>query len=365
MDLCTQFVQLTVTKMPEISVVIPFKNYAKELKEAIQSVLIQTWHDFEIILVDNRSSPEARDIAEEAQNKDKRVRIVLEEVPGAASARNTGIRASKGIYVALLDSDDLMKPDRLESQRKALEENPASTLIGSYKEELSVDGSLVNPCDCPVVPSWAAILFRGSEKGRTNPFCEPQTSTFFFRRTDALRAGLFDLKYNPFNWCEDTDFALKLYLLGSIHIVPKVLVSMRLHSKEIAQKRERDLAAIRNLDLFYQTLLQLVEEGQIKASFRDLQRVRSRWLRESGLKFLRYHQGIKVGRSLVRRAFWEDPWNLQNIKAFLRSCVYVQALPKVLKFAQFQQGDITPYKDTTFVQNLFGVLPGIKGVQGK
>jgi glycosyltransferase involved in cell wall biosynthesis len=342
--------------MPEISVVIPFKDYVPEFRESIRSVLSQTWTDFELILVDNHASVEARTVAEDARRKDGRVRIVKEEIPGAASARNAGIRHSEGVYVALLDSDDLMKPERLEIQRNALRNNSKVTLVGSFKEEISHEGRLVNACDRPSMPFWASILFKES-----NLFFEPQTSTFFFRREDALRAGLFDTRYDPFNWSEDTDFALKLYLLGSIFIVPEVLVSLRLHSRDIARKRERDLSGIRNLDLFYRTLLQLVESGCIESSSGDLRIIRSRWLRESGLKYLHYRSGIEAGRSLVRRALEAYPWGFHNVKAYLRTCVPGTLLPKSLGYEKFYEDDIALYTEPGYVRDLFAPWTGSPG----
>jgi len=341
--------------MPEISVVIPFKNYVPEFRESIQSVLSQTWADFELILVDNHASIEARAIAEDARRKDGRVRILKEEVPGAASARNAGIRHSEGVFVALLDSDDLMKPERLEAQRNVLRNNSLVTLVGSFKEEVSHEGKLVNVCDRPSVPFWASILFKES-----NLFFEPHTSTFFFRREDALRTGLFDSRYDPF-WGEDTDFALKLYLLGSIFIVPEVLVSLRLHSPDLARKRARDLSGIGNLDLFYRTLLQLVERGRIKASSDDLRLIRSRWMRESGLKYLHYRSGIEAGRFLVRRALEAYPWNFQNVKAYLRTCVPETLLPRSLGYEKFYEDDIAIYTESVFLKDLFPTWTGFSG----
>lgn len=346
--------------MPEISVVIPFKDYVPEFRESIRSVLSQTWTDFELILVDNHASVEARTVAEDARRKDGRVRIVKEEIPGAASARNAGIRHSEGVYVALLDSDDLMKPERLEIQRRVLSDNPFITLVGCDKEEISQDGRVVNPCDRPSVPYWAQVLFKKRTSRRAGPFREPHTSTYFFRRIDAVRVGLFDPQYNPF-WLEDTDFALKLYLIGHIHIVPKVLVSNRRHTEDVARRRDRDLSSIRSLDRFYQTILRLVESGQITASCMDIHRIRSRWLRESGLKYLHYRSGIEAGRFLVRRALEAYPWGFHNVKAYLRTCVPGTLLPKSLGYEKFYEDDIALYTEPGYVRDLFAPWTGSPG----
>ena len=100
-----------------VSVVIPITRYEVELEEALASVFSQSYPLFEIILVDNNATPKTRKVAEVWHEKDpSRIRIVREDHPGAVSARNRGIRESRGKFVALLDSDDRMKPDRLKVQ---------------------------------------------------------------------------------------------------------------------------------------------------------------------------------------------------------------------------------------------------------
>jgi glycosyltransferase involved in cell wall biosynthesis len=96
--------------MPKVSVIIPFQNRIPWLKEAVESVLAQTFQDFEIIIVDNASTD-----AYEAPN-DPRIQYIRQEDRGPAGGRNRGMDVARGDYIAFLDSDDLFMPAKLERQ---------------------------------------------------------------------------------------------------------------------------------------------------------------------------------------------------------------------------------------------------------
>lgn len=113
--------------MPKVSVVIPTYNRARLLKRAIQSVLEQTYQDFEIIVVDDGSTDNTEEIVRSFG--DGRVRYIrYKENKGEAAARNTGIKAAKGKYIASQDSDDEWLPEKLEKQMKTFQN--ASPKVG-------------------------------------------------------------------------------------------------------------------------------------------------------------------------------------------------------------------------------------------
>ena len=109
------------SRMPAASVIIPCYNSAKYLGEAIESVLTQSWPDFEIIIIDDGSTC------------DPRVHYIYQENKGLSGARNTGIRHSSGKYVAFLDADDVFLSHKLEVQLAYLEKHPEVGLVaGGY-----------------------------------------------------------------------------------------------------------------------------------------------------------------------------------------------------------------------------------------
>lgn len=116
---------------PEVSVVLPFFNSEQTLANAIKSILEQSFENFQLVLIDNNSKDESFNIAQHYGQKDPRIQIVKEEKQGVSYAMNTGIRLSRGKYIARMDSDDISLPDRLTKQVQFLNEHPEIDLIGS------------------------------------------------------------------------------------------------------------------------------------------------------------------------------------------------------------------------------------------
>ncbi len=109
-------------QLPKVSVIIPTHNRSHLISRSIQSVLNQTYQDFEIIIVDDGSTDNTEEIIKEFQEQNKRIRYIRhKENKGGAAARNTGIRAAQGEYVAFQDSDDEWLPEKLDKQMKLFE----------------------------------------------------------------------------------------------------------------------------------------------------------------------------------------------------------------------------------------------------
>lgn len=97
--------------MAEVSIVVPVYNAEKYLASCIDSILAQTFVDFELILVDDESKDNSGQLCEGYVQKDSRVKVIHQKNAGAASARNTGIAQAQGKYICFVDSDDLISPD--------------------------------------------------------------------------------------------------------------------------------------------------------------------------------------------------------------------------------------------------------------
>jgi hypothetical protein len=115
-----------------VSIVVPFLNAERYLREAIASVQAQTWSDWELLLIDDGSSDASPAIATGAAVADPRIRV-LARAPGAigsaAAARNLGIEQARGEVVAFLDADDVYEPDYLEFGRAALDAHPEAMVV--------------------------------------------------------------------------------------------------------------------------------------------------------------------------------------------------------------------------------------------
>ena len=119
-------------KRPLITVVMPNYNGHRFVEQAIDSVLSQTYQDFELFVVDDCSKDDSLQLIKRKAQSDSRIRVIaLEKNAGVANARNVGIREAKGKYIALLDNDDLWTADKLERQL-AIAEKGADIVYCSY-----------------------------------------------------------------------------------------------------------------------------------------------------------------------------------------------------------------------------------------
>ena len=127
--------------MPTVSVIIPTYNLADYICEAIDSVLNQTFKDFEIIVVDDGSKDNTREVLKKYVNK---ISYFFKDNGGIASARNFGIKRSKGDYIALLDADDIWMPDKLEQQINIYNIDPEIAAVFTDAETFDNNGIIRN-----------------------------------------------------------------------------------------------------------------------------------------------------------------------------------------------------------------------------
>jgi glycosyltransferase involved in cell wall biosynthesis len=195
---------------PAVSAIIPAYNRAHTVGRAIQSVLDQTFQDLEIIVVDDGSTDGTKAIVEAF--RDPRIRYLRHERNrGAAAARNTGIRASHGEYLAFLDSDDEWLPHKLEEQIALLKDPTAGWGLTCSGFFLVINGSereyIHAPCS-----SWFKRLLRTCDLG-------PGT-TLVVRRECIGKVGLLD---EGFIRGEDWDWLLRLSKVFALAVVEKPL----------------------------------------------------------------------------------------------------------------------------------------------
>ncbi|MFG6119271.1 glycosyltransferase family 2 protein [Thalassobacillus sp. B23F22_16] len=146
---------------PLVSVITPAYNAERFIGETIQSVIDQTFTDWEMVIVDDRSQDRTIEIVEKYQKKDSRIRlIVLEENSGSAVARNTAIREARGRYLAFLDSDDLWLPEKLECQLKFMQETGVAFSFTKYRR-MEEDGTETNAItEAPATVHYDALMKR-------------------------------------------------------------------------------------------------------------------------------------------------------------------------------------------------------------
>jgi glycosyltransferase involved in cell wall biosynthesis len=118
---------------PEISVIMPVYNAAEFLAESIESILNQTFTNFELIILNDKSTDNSLDVISKYQRSDSRIIIINKDINvGPANLRNEGLSIAKGEFVALMDADDIAMPQRFEKQINVLKSNPEIGLCGTW-----------------------------------------------------------------------------------------------------------------------------------------------------------------------------------------------------------------------------------------
>jgi glycosyltransferase involved in cell wall biosynthesis len=204
---------------PKVSVIIPAYNQAEFLGEAIQSVLDQTYSNFEVIIVNDASADHTSDVV--MQFNDPRVKLIVHEKnKGLPATRNTGIRASNGEFIALLDADDIFHPEKLEVHLDFMDKHPN---IGvSYNARYNLNHSAKTIRDLWRPPLSVNLL----DFVLGFPFTP---SDMVVRRRWAFRVGLFDESFVCGG--EDSDFPCRLALAGcQFASVDRALNYRRYHS---------------------------------------------------------------------------------------------------------------------------------------
>jgi hypothetical protein len=133
--------------MPRVSVVVPAFNVERYLAQAMRCVLAQTYQDLELIVVDDGSTDGSRALAESFD--DPRVRVISQANRGLAGARNTGIRAARGEFVAFLDADDLWRADKLACHVRHLDARPEVGVSICQSAFIAEDGEPMNYLQAP------------------------------------------------------------------------------------------------------------------------------------------------------------------------------------------------------------------------
>ncbi len=125
---------------PKISVVMPIYNCAQYLEEALASLFIQTFSDFEILAINDGSTDGSLKILEKFSKIDNRLRIITQKNAGIVEALNRGINEAKSEYIARMDGDDVSFPNRFADQIKILDKNPDVVLVAGDFEIIYQNG---------------------------------------------------------------------------------------------------------------------------------------------------------------------------------------------------------------------------------
>ena len=289
---------------PNVSVVIPTYNRAQLVTEAIDSVLMQTYKDYEIIVVDDGSTDDTEQVLVPYRD---RIRYIYQENQGGAAARNAGIRNSKGTYIAFLDSDDLWLPSKLEKQVAVLNEY----------EDIALVYSNISYCDDrgkPIREGYDSDMFPAGhvfEKVLLWKAMCGNLQTWLIKRTCFEEIGYLDMSLAM---SEDRDISLRVAMKYKIYGIPEALTMVRQHT--VTPRLGRSAAEVRE-SYYFKVLEKLFREnGSNPIIAKNKKKLKAGYYFYAGKNYLR-EKNVAVARNRFWLTIVNNPFQLKVYMYFL------------------------------------------------
>lgn len=285
---------------PLISVVIPVYNGNNYLREAIDSVLEQTYKNIEVIVIDDGSIDDTWSII---QSYGSKVRAIRQENHGVGGALNAGIKISNGDYIAWLSHDDLFLPTKLEQQIDFLMRNNQFAACYTDFYQINASGKILQKFESPWYPKEQAIWFFFRQM-------YIHGSTMLINRRCFDKVGLFseELRYT-----QDAEMWIRITRYFSIGRVPKALAKQRIHPTQDGNNTEKSQAEIKIM--YKRIFINLLADGLFPKNVKFENKNRKmayayEWLGDSMLPYYRmyefanelYAESISIWPSLINKA---------------------------------------------------------------
>lgn len=210
---------------PRVSVILSVRDGERWVPQAVESVLGQTFADFEFVVVDDGSTDRTGEILD--AYRDPRVRVVHQARAGLTSSLNRATRLTRAPLVARMDADDVALPERFERQIAFLDAHPDVGLLGTGCHEIASSGEVVRTL---VPPADDAAIRRALI--RANPFIH---SSVVFRREAVERVGAYDERLPV---AQDYDLWMRMSRVTRLANLPEPLVLRRLTPGRVSSVRE-------------------------------------------------------------------------------------------------------------------------------
>lgn len=209
--------------MTKISVIMPVYNGEEYIKNTVESVLGQTFSDFEFIIIDDGSTDNTLNILKNFS--DNRIKILNQNHGGIVKALNLGIKESQGEYIIRIDADDICISNRFEKLITYMNENPNVSVCGSWVRKIDKEGNVIGELKYPPIDhkdiKRYAILH--------NPFIHPSV---IVRKKVFDKVGL----YKNFKHNEDYELWTRVLKVGRGHNIPEFLIDYRIHQNQVTRK---------------------------------------------------------------------------------------------------------------------------------
>ena len=222
---------------PSVSVCMPVYNRERYVAEAVESILAQTFGDFEFIIIDDGSTDGSRAILERYAKQDDRIRLISRPNTGIVGARNEALGLARGELIAVMDSDDVALPERFEVQVAYLREHPEVVCLGSVVRAIDEAGRFL-------FEAHPAMDHEAIQEQALRGFCPLCHVSMMLRREAVLAVYGYDPEL-PL--AEDHDLILRLGERGKLVNLPQVLQKFRWHDQSTCAKKaalQRDCAKL-------------------------------------------------------------------------------------------------------------------------
>jgi len=218
----------TPSSPPMVSVVMAVYNCEQYLEEAVESILRQTFADFEFIIFDDGSTDGSGEWLEAKAKEDPRIRLIRQENIGLTKALNRGLTLARGEFVARMDADDIALPQRFQLQVGRFNADPELVLLGSEVEMTDKDGLELGSRGTPLTHvEIRKQLLAGNGGAVTHPVA-------MFRTESARLVGGYDERMTT---TQEVDFFLRLSEVGKVANLPETLLFWRQHNDSSNHRR--------------------------------------------------------------------------------------------------------------------------------
>jgi glycosyltransferase involved in cell wall biosynthesis len=219
-------------KSPQISVLMPVYNAERYLREAVESILNQSFTDFEFLIVNDGSTDGSLSILEEYAAKDDRIRLINRPNTGYVVALNEMLELSQGEFIARMDADDVATPERFELQLLFMESHPEVACVGGQI-------LLIDPCGNPLVHFLHPLTHEDIDTAHLSGSTAIAHPTALIRREALLAVQGYRVEYYT---AEDIDLFLRLAEIGRLANLPQMILRYRQLVSSISYSRRRQQA---------------------------------------------------------------------------------------------------------------------------
>jgi glycosyltransferase involved in cell wall biosynthesis len=219
---------MTGMRPPKISVVMPVYKGDEYLSEAVDSILNQTFTDFEFIIICDDPTEKTRQILDKYKQSDSRINVCYQEREGLVNSLNRGCSLARGEYIARMDADDISSSDRLEEQVKFMDQNPQVCVCGSWIEIIGYNAGGI----------WKYPVENNEIQCKHLFNCSIAHPSSIIRKEHLVQQNL--LYDSAFRHCEDYDLWVQISTFYPLANIDKVLLKHRIHPYAVGQQHSSD-----------------------------------------------------------------------------------------------------------------------------